>query len=523
MKKELVEKLLREAVKATFQIDTHVELVLSDPRRGDYSSNISFALAKETGLTPLKVAEKLTKSIQHAYIEKVEAKAPGFINITLSDEYWVQIWQDISLDYLKNQLGQGQKVQVEFISANPTGPLTLGNARGGFIGDVLANVLSISGFDVTQEYYFNDAGTQISKLVESVKAEAGLIKTKDRQYSGAYIKELTKQFTEEITTKTDKELGKVLTQAIFEKHIKPAIQKMGIEFNCWFNESDLEKENTETEKLLRSGDLLYEEEGAIWLKSSSYGDERDRVLVKANGDRTYLANDISYHYNIFRERKYKNAIKVWGSDHAGQVPSLRLTVDNLFPDVALEFIIVQWVRLIKDGKEVKISKREGTFITVDELIEEVGSDVARFFMLMRSNDTHMDFDLDLAKEESQKNPLWYIQYAYVRALSILEQAGASGLKPHNLPKKLTPLEKELGKALAELPQLVKRISKTYEVHKLAFWGMETAKIFHEFYESERIIDMEKVKAEEKLGLVEKFTVAMGQYFAAIGIEPRSKM
>jgi arginyl-tRNA synthetase len=247
------------------------------------------------------------------------------------------------------------------------------------------------------------------------------------------------------------------------------------------------------------------------------------VLEKSSGDVTYLGNDLAYHFNIFEQRKFDRAIKVWGADHAGQVPSLRLAVGHLFPDKFLDFVILQWVRLMRNGQEVKMSKRAGTYVTVEELIDEVGSDVARFFFLMRSADTAMDFDLDLAKEQSQKNPLFYVMYSYARANSIMEQAKLRRFSPVSTVEDLTGIEKALIRQISQLPQILEEIRQDYGVHRLTFFGIETAKLFHDLYEAEKIIDLDKAEASKKLYLIQQYITFMEVYFSLLGVTPVKKM
>lgn len=505
---------------------TGLEPVVSypEPKLGDYATNVAFGLSSRLKQPPQAIAQRIAGLLEDPDIHSAEA-AGGFINIRMRAGFWLEQLKKIDKSYGVNRLGKGKKVQVEFISANPTGPLTLGNARGGFVGDVLARVLQHAEYDVTKEYYFNDAGTQISILIESVKTAAGLVEKTEYHYPGTYIKDLAEKYAPELKSKTDNELADLLTADILRHQIKPAIDQMGIVYNEWFNERNLldSGQLEEVFNILEREKLTYEKDGALWLKSTAYGDKRDRVLRKSNGDITYLGTDIAYHYNIFQTRGFDCAIKVWGADHAGQVPSLKLTLEQLVPGKSLDFVILQWVRLMAGGKEVKMSKRAGTFVTVSELLEEVGSDVARFFFLMRSADSHMDFDLELAKERSRKNPLHYVMYSYARAHSIIKQAQSRKLSPVSTVEDLNGYESALVKQMTRLPDLLEDIASRHEVHKLAFYGIETAKIFHDLYESERIIDLDKGLASKRLYLIQRYIVFMEVYFQLIGVTPVSRM
>jgi arginyl-tRNA synthetase len=495
---------------------------------GDFTTNIAFVLAKQLGEAPRELAQKLAAAIDDPLITSAEAAGAGYVNITLADEYWVSQLEAVNAEYGRSEAGKGTKIQVEFISANPTGPTTIGNARGGFIGDTLSRVLESQGYDVTREYYFNNAGTQITKLLESVKLSAGIITETEGevQYKGAYIDELAKQFATELQSKSDDELKELITQAILDTYIKPALAKMKINFDVWFNERDLLTDGTFESVLqqLRDKGLVYEKDGAVWLDSGKLGiDREDRVLIKSNGDPTYLAPDIAYHANIFGVRKFDAAIKVLGADHIDQFPSVQAAVKALFPDNELTMASHQWFRLMKDGKEVKVSKRLGQFVTIEELIDEVGVDVARFLTLSRDEQSHMDFDLDLAREQSQKNPLFYVLYSYVRAQSIARKAAEKGIQAAPSITKLDELERELVKRLSRFPELLASIAEDYAVHRLTFYGRQVSEAFHDYYESVRIIDLPAEQAAAKLYVVERYIAFMKSYCQVLGITPLTKM
>ncbi len=493
---------------------------------GDFSTNISFKLAGLLKMSPKQIAQKLVHELSDERLSKVEVAGAGYINMTASDQVWKDLLKSVNKDFGSSKYGAGQKVQVEFISANPTGPTTFGNARGGFIGDTVARVLRSQGYDVTSEYYFNDAGTQISKLVESVKVAAGLIEAEDVQYKGQYIEELAEEFKAELKDATDQQAATILTTAIVKRYIEPAIGKMNVHFDIWFNEKSLGPDGKVKAAFaaLEAKDLIYESDGAQWLASSKLGDERDRVLVKSSGDLTYLANDIAYHLDIFTGRGFDRAIKDWGADHVGQVPSLSLVMKALVPDAELDFILHQWVRLMKDGHEVKMSKRAGSYVTVEEVVDIVGSDVARFFFLMRSADSQLDFDLGLAEEQSQNNPLYYVMYAYVRAKSILGKAKLAGLQPlvgESLA--LGHEQREVVKLMARWPELLGELSNSYTVHKLTHYGIEVATAFQKYYEAGQILTLPKAEASNQLYFLVKYCEFMDSYWSVLGIQPQEKM
>ncbi len=500
----------------------------SSGKFGDFSSNLALRLAAKLNKPPLEIAKLLVIELQTKpgqQVMKITVEGPGFINFWMSKDFWIEQLAKINPKFAHNKQGEGKKVQVEFISANPTGPLTLGNARGGFIGDVISRVLVMSSYDLTREYYFNDAGSQIKKLVNSIKTAAGIKGLGEIEYKGEYIKSLAEQFKTAITTEDDESLGRLLTQAIFKQYIQPAIERMDIKFDEWFNERSLIENGDFKAALQKLSDkkLIYEKDGATWLASSTYGDERDRVLVKSGGDITYLGNDIAYHLNIFVTRGFDIAIKEWGADHAGQVESLQLTIKQLLADKEIKFVLHQFVRLVSGSKEVKMSKRAGTFVTTDELLDEVDLDVARWFFLNRTIDSHIEFDLDLAKEESAKNPFYYVMYSYVRSVSLLDQAEKKKLKVGSRLTELTDLERDLVREMSKLPQLIEQISQSYEVHRLTTYGFELARLFHDYYEQAKIIDMAPQAAAEKLYLIEKYQIVLGLVFNALGVKPRKRL
>jgi arginyl-tRNA synthetase len=503
----------------------------SRPDLGDVSSSATVRLRAQ-GLD--SVAEQVVSLVRAYPFVKEAQEVNGFLNVTFTDDTWRSELKEIltkGAEYGALDVGRGARVQVEFISANPTGPLTLGNARGGFVGDVIANVLTRLGYDVTREYYFNDAGTQIRNLVNSVRAHAAGAVTPETQYRGTYIDELAKEFAVELEAKTDDELGALLMKTIFDRWIKPAIDRMGVRFDVWFNERTLIDSGAFARAIerLRGRGLIYEQDGAVWLASKSLGDTRDRVVVKSNGDITYLGDDIAYHLNIFEERKFSRAIKEWGADHAPQILSLKLTIQKLLPEKKLEFVIHQFVRLLKGGEEFKMSKRAGTYVTVEDLLDEIGVDAARYFILMRSTGTHLDLDLDLAKEQSQKNPVYYVQYSYARAHQIFDRAGRTINPSADLSLLNSPEELALIKALAAYPELLVRIGTgyeetgTYEVHKLTTYVYELSALFHKFYEARRVLGEKEALLEARLALVGAYQIIMRDALLLLGISARERM
>ncbi|MDD5590178.1 MAG: arginine--tRNA ligase, partial [Candidatus Portnoybacteria bacterium] len=458
-------------------------------------------------------------------VEKAEVAAPGFVNFFLSAS---RLQKETAMilgqkeNYGSLDIGQKKKVQVEFISANPTGPLTLGNGRGGFMGDVLANILAKSGFEVEREYYVNDAGLQVGKLGHSIK------KDELAEYKGKYIDALSylAKNADEITV-----IGKAAADVILETMIKPTVEKgMKIKFDLWFRESELYKidENTKIRQVdkiinfLKEKKLAYEKEGALWFKSTEFGDDKDRVLIKTDGEKTYLASDVAYLKNK-SERGFEKLIYFWGADHHGYVQRYKAAGQALgFDSENIEIIIVQLVRLMKEGKEVRMSKRAGNYVTLDELIEEVGLDAARFFFLMHSAETHMDFDLDLAKEKSEKNPVYYVQYAHARISSIFRKAGQEPGNDFGLLKETAELN--LIKQIARLPEIVEDSAKDYQVQRLPQFALDLVRSFHKFYEECRVIDEKNPELTAgRLGLIKAVQIVLKNTLDLMGISAPEKM
>ncbi len=491
---------------------------------GDYTSNVAMVLAKKIGKNPLAIAEEIKKNIHqdddNQIFEKIEVAAPGYVNFYLSKKYLQNVIREINgqkENFGNSQIGRGSKVNNEFISANPTGPLHLGNGRGGFYGDALANVLRKAGFAVTNEYYVNDAGGQVEKLGHSVLKDAEAV------YAGEYIDQLNAKYGK----MTDvKEVGQLAAAEILENIIKKtAKEKMQVVFDGWVSEKKLYDDGfvDNAINILKEKNLTYEAEGALWLKTTEFGDDKDRVLVKADGEKTYFASDCGYILNKI-ERGFDRIIESWGADHHGYIARFAAAAKALGFSGELRFIIVQLVRLVKDGKETKMSKRAGNVVYLDDLIEEIGHDVTRFFFLMYSPDTHMNFDLGLAKERSQKNPVFYVQYAHARICSILSKAGDANPESEGLSMLVDEKELSLLKELNKFPELVEEISKSYEVHKLPHYALKLADKFHSFYDACRVIDEENpALSGARLKLVNAVKIVLSETLRLIGVSAPDKM
>jgi arginyl-tRNA synthetase len=478
-----------------------------DNKFGDLACNAAMVLAKKLGKNPRELAEEIAKQLaEDELIEKAEVAGPGFINIFLTPRVFQDVLEGIEQagkNYGSWIVDRGSsksgKVLLEFISANPTGPLTIANGRGGFGGDVLSRVLRRAGYDVSTEYYVNDAGNQIDILGKSIQAAAGKIEDEEDFYQGEYIKDLAEKHPDKITDDAV-ETGSAFAEILLETEIKPAVEKMGVKIDNWFSEAELRQSGgvEDIYKYLKDKDLSYEKDDAIWLKTSEYGDDKDRVIQKSDGSATYVLPDLMYHKNKF-ERGFTKLIDILGADHHGYVPRLKIGVKMLgFGEV--EVVIAQLVKLFRGDKEIRMSKRAGNFELMDDLIDEVGADAARWFFVMRDWNTHLNFDLDLAKKQSSENPVFYVQYAHARMNQIFEKADpASALRAtaggdgKDLFKLLRqPEEFALIKKMAELPDLIAELSETYAIHQLTTYARELAETFHKFYEQCRVIDEENI-------------------------------
>ena len=488
-----------------------------DSSFGDYSVSVAMEIAKKEGKNPFEVAEAIKESIKSKYFERVEAVKPGFINFFVSRDFILPGIQDVLRD--KENFGslniQKKKIQVEFISANPTGPLTVGNGRGGPYGDVLANVLSKAGNEAEKAYYVNDYGQQILSLGHSVLKDA------EAKYTGEYIDELNSTIKEKDPYEAGRESAKIILEGI-----KKTVERLNIRFDEWFSETSLHDDG-EVEKavaLLKKKGFTYESEDAIWFKSTMFGDERDRVIVKKDGSNTYLAGDIAYHRNKFEKKKFDKVINIWGADHYGDVAGLMAGVDAIGYKGKLDIVLLQFVTVVKDGKPVKMSKRLGTAITMDDLLEELSPDVIRFFFLQKSADTHLNFDMNLAKEQSEKNPVYYVQYAHARISSILRNAGVSGEGKIKNPEKLIhERELELMKQILKLPEIIEDTAEDYQAQRITQYAIDLATSFHGFYnECHVLVDDEELK-EARLGLVFATKIALKNTLDILGVSAPEEM
>ncbi|MFH1388101.1 MAG: arginine--tRNA ligase, partial [Patescibacteria group bacterium] len=502
-----IEKLIKDIVKQKVDLERP-----ATTEHGDFSTNI----ALKAKINPDEIISKLK---DNALFEKVEKAGPGFINFYLSKKALQEELNEIlkqDNDYGKSDIGQAKKIQVEFISANPTGPLTVGNARGGPFGDVLANVFKKAGFKVEKAYYVNDFGEQIRELGKSIIGEG--------KYQGEYINKLKKALRQAQGKKNVFKAGQWAAKNILENLIQKTIDKLGIKYDEWLFESDLHKSDKVNKVLniLREKGLIYKQDEAEWFKSKQFGDERDRVIIKKDGNKTYLAGDIALHNDKFKDKKFDKVINIWGADHHGDVPGLMAGVEALGYKDKLEIILLQFVTILDKGEKHKMSKRAGLYVLMDELLDKVGKDAVRFFFLQKSPDTHLNFDLELAKEQSSKNPVYYVQYAYARIHSILAKTEnkESKLLFENLNKKE---EINLIKQLIKFPEIVEDVAKDYQVQRLPYYSIELANAFHRFYENCKVLDKNEKIAQARISLIKATKIVLKNTLELMGISAPDKM
>lgn len=522
------EKIIAEIV-AVISDDVTIDVVVPEQDVfGHYSTNVAFKLAKIYKKQPLVVAEDLVEKLRgSALFSYIEIRSPGFINFWINYKEFhneLEVILEKGKDYGGDDRGVGKKYQVEFVSANPTGPLTLANGRGGFLGDALANILKTQGFEVEKEYYVNDTGNQVLTLGKSILANCGIIPFEETFYKGEYVVEWAQAHKDFVLENKDDTVLIGQTAAdYFLNLIKEVLnQKAKIHFDRYTSEQDdihscgfIEK----VIKIFEAEKVIFEHEGAVWLKSTDFGDDKDRVLITNKKTPTYLLSDAG-HYLETKERGFNGKILILGPDHYGYVARIQ-AVAKLIGLEDSQVIITQAVRVVKGGEEIKMSKRSGVFSTFGGLIDEVDMDVVRLFFLMISPDSHMDFDIDLAREQSNKNPVFYIQYALVRAKSILSKTK----KISRYDPELISSEEDIRllRKLAEYPEVLKDVSFSFAVHRLPQYAYELARVFHNFYEKERIDGVDEDLASARRALVEASHIVLSNILFILGCTIPDKM
>lgn len=501
---------------------------------GDFASSLPLKLARPMRMSPMIIAEKLESLIPaQGILERVSVATPGFINFSLNPSWLVDQVEAIRQagDHFGNvDLGGGRRVQIEFISANPVGPLHVAHARGGVIGSALANIMEAAGYDVDREYYFNDAGAQIIHFKRSLFARYEQQFGRDAQvpedgYQAEYMVELAQEIKDEegdrlLMLPEEQALDEIgaLGLAMMMGRIREDVQLLRITFDSWFNEATLFQEGQfeKSMKLLGDRGFVTERDGATWFASTRLGDEKDKVLVRSNGIPTYFASDVAYHYNKFFERKYDKVINIWGADHQGHAAFIKAVVGALgVPEEKMTLLINQLVTLKRGGEVVRISKRTGDMITLRDVIDEVGADACRYFFLSRDANSQMEFDMELARKESQENPVYYVQYAHARIASILRLAEERSIDFSQGDVTLLTHEAELSliRKMLELPELIVMIARTLEPHHLPHYSSELAAAFHWFYQNCRVVsseDGDEAITRARLKLVDAARIALAR-------------
>ncbi|WMM33846.1 arginine--tRNA ligase [Shouchella clausii] len=549
-KEQLRVEVRRAVLQAELATESEVPSVLleapKDKAHGDFATNIAMQLARIAKKAPRAIAEELVANFdrKQAGIEKIEIAGPGFINFFLDNGYLRELIPQVldeKDDYGRSDVGQGEKVLIEFVSANPTGDLHLGHARGAAVGDTIANIMEKAGYKVSREYYINDAGNQIENLAASLNARYLQALGEDQPmpedgYHGQDIIDIAKQLVDEAGDQyrqlDEKERLAFMRDYGLKKELEKIKQDLNayrVEFDKWFSETSL-YETGQVERglqVLKDKNETYEKDGATWLRSTAYGDDKDRVLVKQDGTYTYLTPDISYHLDKF-DRGHDRLIDVLGADHHGYIPRMRAAIQALGYDPArFNVQIIQMVSLFQGGEKVKMSKRTGKAVTLRELMEEVGVDATRYFFAMRSPDTHLDFDMDLAVSKSNENPVYYIQYAHARVCSILRQGEELGI-PYSANTDLSPIasekEYELLKAIGEFPSAVAEAATKQIPQRIANYAYDLAQALHSFYNVTRVIDTEnKDLSAARLALMKATQMTIKNALALLGVEAPEKM
>ena len=525
-----LDTLIRTAYAKAFPGKEMRDFIIEIPKdtsHGDFASNAAMVNAKNAGKAPRDIAAALLEAMDFtgSYFVAAETAGPGFMNFRLGQNWFsdsVQSVLDCGADYGRSDYGHGEKVMVEFVSANPTGPMHMGNARGGAIGDCLASALDFAGYKVCREFYINDAGNQLVKFGKSLEARylqlylgEDAVEFPEDGYQGEDIKVRAKEFADLHGDKYVNAPSEERTQALIDyalpanvEGLRRDLEKYRIKYDVWFSEKSLHESGAvmDVVKLLSDRGMTYEKDGAVWYKATEFGAEKDEVLVRANGIPTYFTADIAYHYNKFAVRGFDRVIDVWGADHHGHVARMKGSMDAIGLDGSkLDVVLMQLVRLMKDGQPFKMSKRTGKAITLTDLLEEIPIDAARFFFNMREPNSTLDFDLDLAVEETSQNPVYYVQYAHARICSILKNLAAEGISPRpvtaaELDLLTTSEEKELIRKLATLPEEIIGAAKNYDPARLTHYVIDTATLFHKFYNACRVKGEEEPLMQARLAL-----------------------
>jgi len=547
--KQIIHDALEKAQQAgELELSSFPEIVVEKPKdekMGDFSTNIGMTLARSERKNPKTIAESVARHLKSGDLSKVEVAGPGFINIKMSQEFFLKRLRNAvsqGENFGSSDSGQGTKVMIEFVSANPTGPLHVGHGRGAAVGDCLARIMKKAGYDLSTEYYINDVGNQMNFLGRSTwlryrELKGEVIKFPEDHYRGDYIKDIAQKV---IDQKGDEFLNKPEEECVsfFRRFAKDNILK-GIEkdlsefrvnFDNWFSEESLYEDKSVEKAVdwLKGQGHIYEKDGAVWLKSSAFDDDKDRVIVKQTGERTYFCSDIAYHQNKIN-RGFKKLINLMGADHHGYVPRMEAVLEAMGYDKKIfKILLVQFVSLLRAGEKVSMSTRSGEFETLQEVVSEVGVDATRYFFLMRSSDTHLDFDLELAKKETPDNPVFYIQYAHARICSIFRAAEENGLIWDSSARvDLAPINEDeefaIIQAILAFPEIVEKSARALEVHRISHYLLDLVSRFHGYYSRHRVISDDKSLTQARLFLLDALRITIRNGFELMGISSPEKM
>lgn len=547
---ETIEKELQETSSSLMEIPAIILTTPKNSKHGHLSTNIALQLSGILGKEPRQIAQHLAEKIAkntEGVMNKIEVAGPGFINFYLKSDVLQEVLNEIMQKKEKygcSDIGKGKKILVEFVSVNPTGPLHVGHGKCAAVGDSLANILKTAGYQVATEYYINDHGKQIDILGESVLARYRYllgepIEFPENGYQGNYIfllaREMIEKYQEKFKGKNDYNTIQLFKEYAYKrilKNIKDDLLSFGVEFDCWFSEQLLYLQNKVQpviERLMKEG-YVYRQNGALWLKASKFGDEKDRVIIRENGEPTYFASDIAYHDDKYG-RGFNTLIDIWGADHHGYIKRMKAAMQALgYRSDSFQVLLVQFVTLLREGEIVGMSTRGGKFVTLKDLLKEVGRDVARYFFLMHSHDSHTEFDLDIAKSQSMENPVFYIQYAYARICSIIEKGKTKNIiirdkmeEQINLKLLNQKEELELIKQLANYRKVIERSAQYWKPYLVANYLHNLAADFHKYYTEHKVIGEDKNLSEARLYLVYSVKIVLENALSLLGIQAPKKM
>lgn len=558
----LIKSILEEAkTNGLLRFETLPLIPVEAPKEkshGDIATSIALALAPREGKRPLEIAKIILKGLEGKDIdfEKVEIAGPGFINFTFRKEYWHEILNDVlkkGETYGRSELGKGIDVNVEFVSANPTGPLHIGHGRGAALGDALSNLLQTAGYKIQREYYINDTGTQMETLGRSLwirllQLHNQNVSLPENHYQGEYIKGIAREMVTtrrldeiikitkvrdffDLSKKPEEEVIPFFTDYAEEsilKGIREDLERFGVRYNRWFSEKSLYEDGKVDSVLseIKERGFLYEQDGALWLETTRFGDDKDRVVRRKSERYTYFASDIAYHNNKFN-RGFRRIIDIWGADHHGYVPRMKAVIQALgnTPET-LNILLVQLVTLLKEGKPVAMSTRAGEFVTLKEVIDEVGVDAARYIFLTRRHDSHLEFDLEVAKRQSSENPVYYVQYAHARIASLFRETAVRGIiLPETVDTGLLNLPEELDliKDIANYPEVIEGSALSLEPHRITYYLHGLASRLHSYYYKYRVITDNLELTYARLFLLKSLGIVIKNALKILGVSAPEKM